>query len=773
MTKNIFAFGVAVFFFSTVLPIAVAAQGAGARSAATVVADVNLTDVTFSLKGNSLQGQFALQGKMGQQNNIVFGIVVRDKNQAVVHVQKLGEEKSIQEGELRHYTFEYTIPALVRGEVSVILIVDTVDGLPLGSKELVRKTNQGTGRTFSCTSGTKSVTCSSTRATNLTASYVRGSIFADAVSAESKNVQKGEEVIFSPSLAAGAYYALITDTEHMQTLALPLSVAGNYGEIKNVVVTNKSGKVLDIVIVASALPSEGTTVSVQLIDKEGGTCGSGDTALAGSIAELSVPSACREGTVTATLLDAKKATLATSIASFFVPNGGEEVVTTTPKNKGADTAAQQAFTPREYLLSGALFVVLVLLTGIVFFFFRKKSFFAPLVVLLIAATSLISVHHAEAATVYIDASSGTCQYTSQIVLSSDKSSYNPGDMVNFTSTVDLLTASGTGGPCSPDSTATFIGMGTTGTGTFDVGSSAYAAGGGTQISGTPAPYLLSSGVPHSWSNTSPTTSNVQVPLSMSPGNHNFDTNVIAGLNDKDSTWWNTAYYPFTITVDPSSVPVINGSCASTHYNCSAGTSVNNIENTTTWTWDCIESGGGTSALGCSEAKSPAPIISSFYAGSSAIEYGQSTTLYWASNATSCTPVGGFTTAGLPSGSTSTGLLYSSQSYGIYCDSGGGRTYSYLPYLTVTVDQPSMKISAAPSRVKVGGSTVISWNSTGMTSCDVKKNSSETPSWTGLSNPGVSETITAQATYTLTCSVPGVVPFESMVVVNVVPTFQEI
>jgi hypothetical protein len=47
--------------------------------------------------------------------------------------------------------------------------------------------------------------------------------------------------------------------------------------------------------------------------------------------------------------------------------------------------------------------------------------------------------------------------------------------------------------------------------------------------------------------------------------------------------------------------VINGSCATTHFNCSAGTSANNAGSTSAWTWSCNGSGGGTNAS-CSQLK---------------------------------------------------------------------------------------------------------------------------------------------------------------------------
>ena len=60
----------------------------------------------------------------------------------------------------------------------------------------------------------------------------------------------------------------------------------------------------------------------------------------------------------------------------------------------------------------------------------------------------------------------------------------------------------------------------------------------------------------------------------------------------------TGCYPKTDGCPPTTV---NGVCGATHYNCSAGTSANNVSGATTWTWSCNGSGGGTDAS-CSETK---------------------------------------------------------------------------------------------------------------------------------------------------------------------------
>jgi hypothetical protein len=51
----------------------------------------------------------------------------------------------------------------------------------------------------------------------------------------------------------------------------------------------------------------------------------------------------------------------------------------------------------------------------------------------------------------------------------------------------------------------------------------------------------------------------------------------------------------------SCVTVVNGSCSSTHYNCSSGASANNVSGSSAWTWDCNGSNGGGNAS-CSETK---------------------------------------------------------------------------------------------------------------------------------------------------------------------------
>lgn len=59
----------------------------------------------------------------------------------------------------------------------------------------------------------------------------------------------------------------------------------------------------------------------------------------------------------------------------------------------------------------------------------------------------------------------------------------------------------------------------------------------------------------------------------------------------------------TVVVSP---PPVNGVCSATHYSCNVGTSANNANGDTAWTWSCNGSYGGTNAF-CSENNTPVNI----------------------------------------------------------------------------------------------------------------------------------------------------------------------
>ncbi|MDP2651687.1 MAG: CARDB domain-containing protein, partial [bacterium] len=159
------------------------------------------------------------------------------------------------------------------------------------------------------------------------------------------------------------------------------------------------------------------------------------------------------------------------------------------------------------------------------------------------------------------------------------------------------------------------------------------------------------------------------------------------------------------------------------------------------------------------------VSASLSANPSSITNGQSSTLTWSStNATSCTAAGGFSTGGATSGSTSVSPS-STSNYQISCTGPGGSANSNV--VTVTVLEPTVTITANPTRVVTGSNSTISWSASQVNSCTV--------SGPGLSSATLSGSqsvvISTQSTYTITCQTDGA-PITQSVTVNVTPLFQE-
>jgi len=66
-----------------------------------------------------------------------------------------------------------------------------------------------------------------------------------------------------------------------------------------------------------------------------------------------------------------------------------------------------------------------------------------------------------------------------------------------------------------------------------------------------------------------------------------------------------SYIDSPVTYVTSAPTPVNGVCSATHYNCAAGTSVNNVNGTASYTWTCNGSNGGANKL-CAELKTAIP-----------------------------------------------------------------------------------------------------------------------------------------------------------------------
>src|SRR3989344_3744687 len=91
------------------------------------------------------------------------------------------------------------------------------------------------------------------------------------------------------------------------------------------------------------------------------------------------------------------------------------------------------------------------------------------------------------------------------------------------------------------------------------------------------------------------------------GTHNFQWRMV-----RDGVTW-FGDYSTNVVVSVINAPE-NGVCSASHYSCSAGTSANNVDGSTTWTWTCLGPSGGANAS-CSENKS-APTVTTVSPASS-------------------------------------------------------------------------------------------------------------------------------------------------------------
>jgi len=171
----------------------------------------------------------------------------------------------------------------------------------------------------------------------------------------------------------------------------------------------------------------------------------------------------------------------------------------------------------------------------------------------------------------------------------------------------------------------------------------------------------------------------------------------------------------------------------------------------------------------------------FYASPNPIDSGQSSTLYWTSDAASCIGFGFSTGIGDPAnGSVSTGPLTIDSPYTITCTGTNG--LQTTKGVTVKVNTPVVSISANPTRVRVNTPSSISWSASGVKHCKVSgpsgpplANGSDgvPPDSSGDFTTGSPQsiTITRQSKFTIDCQGTHGSRVTKSVIVNVLPIFQ--
>lgn len=156
---------------------------------------------------------------------------------------------------------------------------------------------------------------------------------------------------------------------------------------------------------------------------------------------------------------------------------------------------------------------------------------------------------------------------------------------------------------------------------------------------------------------------------------------------------------------------------------------------------------------------------SFTTGDSQINSGETTNLTWSCPSAYNTSSSGsnFSTGGALSGSSNVSPS-SDTTYTLVCNDSGTSAS-----LSVTVYNPTLSISANPTRVRAGNSSTISLSASSVDSCSV---SGPSFSGTGTSGSQSSGAISNESTYTLTCTTDGG-SVSASVTVTIAPSFEEI
>ena len=167
----------------------------------------------------------------------------------------------------------------------------------------------------------------------------------------------------------------------------------------------------------------------------------------------------------------------------------------------------------------------------------------------------------------------------------------------------------------------------------------------------------------------------------------------------------------------------------------------------------------TTVLSDVETPLPAPEVN-LLAAPATIEQGQSSILSWSStDATDCAASGGWNGRLASSGSRVVSPMETT-TYTLTCSGDGG---SADDSVTLTVNEPALaieptlKITASPSRVRRGGTINLAWSSTDANSCTASGN------WSGPKAVSGSQSIVLNdaATFTLTCTGEGGTAIESI------------
>ena len=238
-----------------------------------------------------------------------------------------------------------------------------------------------------------------------------------------------------------------------------------------------------------------------------------------------------------------------------------------------------------------------------------------------------------------------------------------------------------------------------------------------------------------------------------------------------------SWYSSNVTSCTASASPTNPNWSGPKPTWSDGQSTGALTTTTTFTLACSGSYGSISKSVTVSVSPPTAPTVTLDASPKSVAYGGSTTLSWSSiNATSCSASAlpanpaWAGTKGLSGSQTITGLN-TTTTFTITCTDSSMRSASKSVDVTVTgapLGPPVVTFSADPEAVTYGGSTTLSWSSTGASSCTASSDPANS-AWTGAKDISGSQVITGLVSttiFTVTCTGSGGPPATSRVTVTV-------
>jgi hypothetical protein len=287
---------------------------------AVVFSEVNFANVSVATTTETIRGSYTLTSDMGKQNGINIGIIAQDNTtKLAIDAVTLSQNVSIQQGEKKTFSYSYTIPRYLKGNVTFFLKAETNAGLTVATSKLETTDLSGAGFPVSCEiidTAKGTITCTASEATTAQISYSKGSTFGARINETTKDFKKGEKYSFTPDLPAGRYVVHVGASKESGAV-FSYTAPGVYGTISSFVVSSGTQGVLHTVVVVQTSDKD-ASLALTLKDTSGAICMTNTQKVGMGPIVFDTPSTCAEGTASIELVSGTGEKLDSKTESFSI-----------------------------------------------------------------------------------------------------------------------------------------------------------------------------------------------------------------------------------------------------------------------------------------------------------------------------------------------------------------------------------------------------------------------------------------------------------------------